>query len=83
MSHDEIAVDPICLDIDQNDEFFMEVGLRNNEVIVVTRFDRNTAPIVMSLAAYRRIVLLQLNVEHAAEILQNGCNAKKCITCGK
>ena len=83
MSDDERAVDPICLDIDQNDEFFVEVGLRDNEVVIVARFDKNTVPIVMSLAAYRRFVLLQLNVEHAAEILQNGCNAEKCSTCGK
>ena len=74
--------DPICLDIDYNDKFFMEVGLRDKEVVVIVRFENNTSPMVMTVETYMRLVMLQLNVSHAAEILKSKIK-EKCDSCGK
>ena len=74
--------DPICVDIDCNDKFFMEVGLRDNEVVVVVRFENSTSPMIMTVETYMRLVMLQLNVSHAAEILHSKLK-EKCEFCGR
>ena len=62
---------PILLDIDKSNNFSLEVGYQNNEIIIVMQFDSYAEPIMMSLDSYRKIARMQLNIEAIVKNIQN------------
>ena len=63
------TVNPICLEVERSEEIVLEVGLRDDEIIVVIRQNEYNPALILNLKTYRRLVLLQSNVEHCAEII--------------
>ena len=61
----------ILIDIEQSDNFLLEVCIQNGEIVIAARFDSLVDPIIFSVAAFRRIVRMSEEVENIIKRTMN------------
>ena len=66
---DIISHASIPVDIDESNNFLLEVGIRNDKIVIITRFDSLVEPIILTIDAFRRIVALNDDVENILNAL--------------
>ena len=62
---------PIIVDVDQCDNFLLEIGIQSEEIFIAIRFKPNFEPIIFSLESYRKILQIRDTVEVIVAALEN------------
>ena len=64
MGESSLSYSSIPVDVDQSDNFLLEVTIQNGEIVIVARFDSLVDPVIFSLSAFRRIVRMSDEIEN-------------------